>query len=366
PNRVSKQSAAPTARPRLSTSKKLLFAVVVVIGLPVVLLALGEIAGRIYIWHRYGKPDKSYGIYQSDPEFGAVHRPNSYNTNTVINNLGLRNVEDITTEKPPRTLRVYCTGGSTTFCYNLMTQDAWPSVLQDKLRKLPGHEHDQVLNAGNICFSLSHEYALAKRYVPILKPDVVIIHTGVNEFLNGDWLAKRDGVDLDKLLAEQRFGGFTKSLPQSDFFMRNSVLRKYWDYQIKQMFANQMTAEFHGPVRPDKGVHPWMIANFDHTLRQYIRFLRDNGCRVIVLRYGDDGKENWHLVEAVRVFRDRAAEIAREEGAEVCDVTDIVAKHPHRADLFISSGVHVTSEGADVYTDALLKSLTEPPPATRP
>jgi len=193
----------------------------------------------------------------------------------------------------------------------------------------------------------------------------VITHRGVNDFINGDWLAVRDGVDLDKLLVGQRFGVFTKSLPQSGFLMRNSVLRKYWDYQIKQLFANRMTAEFHGPVRPEKGVHPWMLANFDHTLREYIRFLRANGCRVIVLRYGDDGKENWHLVEAVRIFRDRAVEIAREEGATVCDVSEIVANHPHRAELFISSGVHVTKEGANLYTDALLKTLTEQP-ATRP
>lgn len=77
------------------------------------LLVLGEIAGRLVMWAKHGIPGKSYGIYQPDLELGATHRPNSYNSNSSINNWGLRNPDDTPEAKPLGSTRIYCSGGST-------------------------------------------------------------------------------------------------------------------------------------------------------------------------------------------------------------------------------------------------------------
>ena len=60
-----------------------------------VLLGLLEAMGWIYIHTRYGRPGKSYGIWQADRELGTIPRPNSYNSLTSLNHYGFRNREDV-------------------------------------------------------------------------------------------------------------------------------------------------------------------------------------------------------------------------------------------------------------------------------
>lgn len=237
------------------------------VGVSALLVCAGEAGGRIFIHYRYGAPGKSYGIYAWDAELGATHRPNSYNSGTVINNLGFRNREDTDERKPPGCVRVLCSGGSTTFCFNLTIEGSWPAVLQRKLRTVPGRERDEVLNAGQINFAVSHEAILAKRLVPRLRPDVVIIYTGINELMAGELLERGDGLDLDDLLASKRWGVAPKSLDQGRFLKRESVLVRLFDYEVKSRFAWVYTRAYHDPANRGTSFHPWVMANFEQTLR---------------------------------------------------------------------------------------------------
>jgi len=326
------------------------------------LLISAELILRIYVHLRFGVPGKTYGIYMPDKELGAVHRPNSYNTNSVINNWGMRSLYDIPKEKPKDVhLRIYCSGGSTTFCYNLKTEEAWPSLLQDDLRKLPGHGKDEVLNAGEICFTVSHEYALAKRLIPQLKPDIVILYgTGINEVLAYQVMARKKEFDFDRLLAQSRWGLFPHDLDQTGFLKRNSTLAKFCDYSIKQnlellhkhLFAKK---EY---VYKASDIHPWVVYNFEETLRHYIRFLKDSGCRVIFVNYSDNGTtDNSYVTVFVRFFRQRGLSIAKEEKAPICDFAEIVENNPRRKDLYIASGVHLTREGSQLLASTLTDTI---------
>jgi lysophospholipase L1-like esterase len=362
PGSPASTSTAPgTGRraPALPLRKKIVFALFAVLAPVVFLAALGEIGGRVYVHFRYGVPGKSYGIYMPDEELGATHRPNSYNTNSVINNFGFRNLEDITEEKQPGVTRVYCSGGSTTFCYNLTTEESWPNLLQEKLRAVKGHERDEVLNAGQITFGVSQELALARRLVPRLKPDIVVLFTGINELLAANIIAQQDGQSLDELLAEERWGVCPKSPDQARFFKRHSVLVKLLDYKIKKYFESRATSAYHESEMPQGAVHPWVNANFEHTLREYLAFLRSNGCKVIVMHFGDNGKEDWYLRKCIRVLRDRAVEIGKEQDATICDLVPAVDRDPRRPNLFITTGIHVTREGAELYADLLSKTVLE-------
>lgn len=326
-------------------------------------LALGEVGCRLIIHFKYGVPGKSYGIYQGDSELGATHRPHAYNNNSVLNNWGLRNREDVG-PKSPGTLRVYCSGGSTTFCYNLPTDEAWPSVLQRELRKVPGHERDEVLNAGQITWSLCHEFVLAKRLLPQLKPDFVVLFTGVNEGMSAEQFERKEPGKLDRLLAEQRWGEVAKDLGQARFLMRHSALMRLWDYRIKAWFGPQLTKDYNQteltePPKNHPSMHPYVMANLEHTLRAYLRFIREQGATPVILRYGDNGSDGWYMKFGTRVWRERVVEIGRAEGALVCDAAVVFERHPQRKECFIESGIHVTSLGAAVLAGELRKTLLE-------
>ncbi len=352
--------------PPLTLRKKLLFAAAAIVIIIIGLLLAGEIACRVVMHMKHGVPGKNYGIYVGDAELGATHRPHGYNSNSILNNFGLRNREDVPDIKPPGSTRIYCSGGSTTFCYNLETDDAWPTVLQNKIRLLPGREKDQVLNGGQICFSLCHEFILGKRLIPQLKPDVVIIFTGVNEGMSAEQFEKNEPGALDRLLKEKKWGEPAKKLDQARFWKRNSALVRVWDYYIKRMFEQQATAAYRVEDIVERPVnhpsqHPYVMENLDHSLRAYIAFIREQGATPVVLRFGDNGDNDWYKRFGIREWRERAVQIAREEGVAVCDAASVIEAHPKRKECFISSGVHVTSLGADVMAEELKKSLLSLP-----
>jgi lysophospholipase L1-like esterase len=342
-------------------NKKTAFIAFAILIFTILFLVVAEGAARLYIHLRYGVPGHRYGIYMADRELGSMHRPSSYNLNTTINNWGFRNTEDIYKQKPKNARRIYCSGGSATFCFNLPTEQSWPSLLQAKLRRIPGHEYDQVLNAGEISFAIAHEFSLAKRHIPLLQPDIVILYgQGINEGLAFKILMHNEGKDFSQLLAQQQWGVFPRNLDQGRLLKRSFVLVKFYDYVIKSWFRERLSKRFRQaskspgiPYRP----HPWLIANFDNTLRAYLAFLRQNGCQIIIVRYGDNGINNWYLDNYIRFFRERASLIGREEGAIICDLAKIIQAHPRREDLYSDGGVHVTAEGAELVSDTLLTTI---------
>ncbi len=108
------------------------------------------------IMHPSTVPGKSDGLWSYDAELGAIHSLNGYNSNSETNNYGFRSKEDVFEPKPPNSIRVIAYGGSTTFCFNLETDQAWPIRLQEELRKYAGPS-PMVLNAGAIVWSIDSE-----------------------------------------------------------------------------------------------------------------------------------------------------------------------------------------------------------------
>ncbi|MDJ0849920.1 MAG: hypothetical protein QNK04_16245 [Myxococcota bacterium] len=68
----------------------------------------------------------------------------------ATNGMGFRNEEEVFDRKPEGSLRIIAFGGSKTFGSNLAGDQTYPHLLEQRLRELPGHERDQVLNAGRI------------------------------------------------------------------------------------------------------------------------------------------------------------------------------------------------------------------------
>jgi lysophospholipase L1-like esterase len=329
----------------------------------VLLIGVAEVAGRVFIWWRHGVPGKSYGLWQGDAELGAIHAANAYNTQTQTNSYGFRGREEVMEPKPAGSLRVVCYGGSTTYCYNLPDGQTWPERLQAHLRTFPGHRQDQVLNGGHICWSLGHVYLQAKRDLPLLKPDVVVIYVGVNEMMNADFL-RAAGYDLEKLRQEGRFGVVATNYDQCRWLKRNSVLIRFLDYEIKARLRA-------GPARhPDAGPEPapralpagddfdhtWPWQNFTVLLPQMIDLIRKNGSTPVFVV--EAGTKHFSETGYLR-FSEKGADLARSLGVAVCDPRPAFWEAEGRRELFYATGVHVSAEGAEILGDQIARTIQD-------
>jgi len=87
-----------------------------------------------------------------------------------------------TVKKPPRTMRIFCFGGSTTYGQPYDGRSAFPRWLQDLLHASCPDTHFEVINSGGISYA-------SYRIVPLIQetlayePDLMVVYCGHNEFL---------------------------------------------------------------------------------------------------------------------------------------------------------------------------------------
>lgn len=320
------------------------------------LILVAEGLGRAYMRYRYGRPGKTYGLWISDPELGATHRPNAYNSHTSLNGLGCRNREELYEPRPANGLRVIAFGGSTTYGYNLADGETYTERLEARLRARAGWERSQVLNAGRITYSAAQNLILMRRLVPRVKPDYALLYEGINELYNA-WMLARDGVSLDSL--GERYGVIGRSYDYNRWLLRNSLLVRYLDYVVKARLAGGGEGHAAAPAEGPRAatvpeVHPWLLRNYEHLLREQIAYLRGQGVTPVVYRYASVGSQTQ------RVFSDLSARIARETGTPVCDMeARFDSLGPRKRQLFIETGVHVTPEGARILAEEVEAMLVD-------
>lgn len=349
-----RQSAKKTA-PDLSLWKKILFSSILLVGFPTVAILAIEGAGYTVMHLRYGVPGKTYGLWTYDAELGAIHSRNGYNTNSETNDHGFRNREDVFEPKPPGSIRIIAYGGSTTFCYNLDTDHAWPIRLQEELRKHAGPK-SQVLNAGAIVWSIGHEVARARRDLPKHKPDVVIIYSGLNEEANASNL-QQEGISLKDAVAQGKYGLFATNLDQSRWLKRNSMIVRYIEYL--NLFAPPQSSE---PAQ-EYPIVPEVRENFNRTLREFIELIRQHGAKPLYVIMGglNDIGQNRSLLRYSR----EGAEVARGMGVPVIDSNAIVSDYSgDKLDLFSPTGAHWSALGAELLAKFIdqhaLKAMMKP------
>lgn len=347
--------SAKTTTANLPLWKKILFSLILMIGFPLAAILAIEGAGYAIMHFKYGVPGKTYGLWSYDAELGAIHSTNAYNSNSETNNHGFRNKEDVFEPKPPNSIRVIAYGGSTTFCFNLETDQAWPIRLQEELRKYAGPK-SQVLNAGAIVWSIGQELARAKRDLPRLKPDVVIIYSGLNEEANAGHLA-REGIDLKQAVDSGKHGLFATNLDQSRWLKRNSMIVRYFEYL--NLFAPPPNP---APV-PEYPIVPEIRENFDRTLREFIELIRRNNAKPLYVIMGGIHEIGQNRL-LLRYSREGAV-VAREMGVPVLDSMDLVNSYKgNKADLFSPTGAHWSALGAELLAkfidEQALKAMVKP------
>ncbi len=92
------------------------------------------------------------------------------------------NSQDFPAAKPPGTRRIFTLGGSTTYGRPYFNRTSFSGWLQTLLDISPGAEEFEVINAGGISYA-SYRVKVVLREVLAYDPDLIIILTGHNEFL---------------------------------------------------------------------------------------------------------------------------------------------------------------------------------------
>ena len=176
------QSAIPkrSMRRRLPLWKKMLFAAVSVVlffgALEVLLFLCG-------VRPSFADEDPYVGFSSYAPLFveaGASGGPAEMVT--AKNKLEWFNKQRFPSEKPGNTYRIFCVGGSTTYGRPYNDATSFCGWLRELLPAADPSRKWEVINAGGISYA-SYRVALLMEELSEYDPDLIIIYTGHNEFL---------------------------------------------------------------------------------------------------------------------------------------------------------------------------------------
>jgi lysophospholipase L1-like esterase len=324
----------------------------VLLSLPLLALAAAEVSARMYFHFNYGVPGHRYGMSKYDPVLGAAPRELSYSQTAHLNDYAFRNSENVFQPKPAGSLRLITYGGSTVFCHDLANDESWSIRLQELLRsRRPGGERDQVLNGGVVAWSLGHSFERARRDVPALQPDAVILYSGVNEESNAAYL-EREGTPMKDLVERGEYGRFTKNLATATP-LRDVLLYKFMRDRVFVQLQRAFNAPSTAPV--DTTPDPAIMTNYLEAVRQFITYLRAHGVTPIFVKEVYDHTNPAIQAQERRLsYSAKAATMVEGWGAVLVDPTDaFAAAAAEGRQLFMPSGVHVTVDGARLMADVI-------------
>ncbi len=340
-------------------------------------LVVLEFGGRGYVHLRYGVPGKHYGRWRSDRVLGARMAESVYDHRWQTNDWGFRNDEDVVTANPLECERIIAYGGSTTLCWNLSTPDTWPAQVEAILREATGQSCHQVLNAGDILWSLSHVYARAKIEIPELKPDYVLLYTGINEVGHAMFL-KRSGRPIDELVANGEYGRVAHNLPQNFWLVRNSfaykVLHKLFVYPLadylrdadSKRWARLLATEI-GPGSRPLPPDPAVLENYLYVLEKLILLCQQYDSEPVFVIQASGLSTVGH--DHMTAYSREGAKLAEGFGIRVIDAQSVVTAYDgDPADLFRDSGIHWSARGSSLLAEAIYAGIytSEHPEPTSP
>jgi tetratricopeptide (TPR) repeat protein len=101
---------------------------------------------------------------------------------TAPNKKDFFNQQSFLRKKPPNTYRIFCLGGSTTYGRPYNDKTSFPGWLRELLPEADSSKKWEVINAGGISYA-SYRVAQLMEELIDYQPDLFIIYTGHNEFL---------------------------------------------------------------------------------------------------------------------------------------------------------------------------------------
>lgn len=156
---------------------------VVVAFVPVLLVVLESFLALFGVRPKAYEEDPYIGFSSWAPLF--VDDPDDVEKNMLVtarNKRNLFNLQRFPAQKPERTYRIFCLGGSTTYGHPFNDSTSFSAWLRTMLPEADPSRDWEVINAGGISYA-SYRIARLMEDLVAYSPDLFIVYTGHNEFL---------------------------------------------------------------------------------------------------------------------------------------------------------------------------------------
>lgn len=208
---------------------------------------------------------------------------NSPALSTAANRLAYFNPQTFAASKSDSAYRIFCLGGSTTYGRPYDDQTSFAGFLRATLPQLDPTKHWEVVNAGGISYG-STRVALLMRELVEYQPDLFVVYTGHNEFLEEQTFSSvmntpESVLSLGALAAHMRtfsvahrlVHGSQSSAPQS-----GSVASDEVDTLLDRSVG---PSAYHR----DDVMRQNVIAQFRENLKQIVTVARNAGADVVLV-----------------------------------------------------------------------------------
>jgi len=177
--------------------------------------------------------------------------------------------------KPPDSLRIFTVGGSSAFGFPWGAGASFTGVLQDVLTNAYPDQNIEVINAAGVSYAM-HRLNLVVQELVKYEPDVLIVYSGHNEFIEHDFyraLRERSSAStrLIHTLAQLRISGALHSLLVDDKARQVSAGDRFG------MVVDRADKIWDNPV--DRTA---VVKSYRDGLAQLIRVAHNNGSKVLV------------------------------------------------------------------------------------
>lgn len=204
-------------------------------------LLMLEVAVRVRQYYKYGTANDTVFKTVIDRASGLGIPAPGWTTRTIrINSKGFRSA-DLDEPKPHGRVRLAFLGSSTTYCAEVSSNDAtWPHLVFQHLQKIHPNVTFDYVNAGIPGYTLALDLKNLEYRVKPLRPDVIIIYEGVNDFSKDTReVAKKQGL----------YSG--ESMAVNDFMSRYSVAWYTIEMKAKMILRARKAAQPTGRLRLD-------------------------------------------------------------------------------------------------------------------
>lgn len=173
----------------------------------------------------FSSEDSSVGFIPQNPLFVKRSSQNGQQYwTTADNKKRYFNTQKFSSSKSPGTLRIFCMGGSTTYGRPFDDRTSFCGWLRAYLQALYPTKLSEVINAGGISYA-SHRVVLLMEEIVRYDPDLFIVYTGHNEFLENVTYSKVKTTPpwilaFDNLLNKTRVYSVLKRLVESLIYGR--------------------------------------------------------------------------------------------------------------------------------------------------
>lgn len=195
------------------------------------------------------------------------------------NALGFRFNQEITFPKLSDEIRIFCLGGSTTMGGGVPNPYTYPQVLNDLIDL---EDQVKVINAGVGGYRSIHLVEYYKKYIRPLKPDIVTIYSGWNDFednLRGYWKPNdpHGHALLTQLAKTSSF--FTK------FALGGAFMRFYFDFKrFNRTEKEDMDYHDRSRMLANAKGNRWLV-EYRRNIRSLINLIREDQAIPLLIKF---------------------------------------------------------------------------------